>query len=237
MRKPASKGRKQPEKLPSVPESESSPSRYNEPSLPASEDRMPVDRFELGDTRADLRIRVERLLRRREAASEIAWAELGPDARSLLLEMLDDESVRSDESLLHRVIAVVGQLAVQRGIAPLSMILGDKSARPVTRAYAANALGRIGDIAALEALIVSVKVKDDMIRRQVAMALGRIDHDAVVPHLLNLSKDMSIAVAEIANEALRLWEEKGGGRLGGKRGKSAENRKSPKRKRMPAEER
>ncbi len=228
-----------PVKYPSVPDSESGPTRYNEPDLPTAADRVPSDRFQLSDTRADLRLRIERLLQRKEAAPEDAWADLGPDARSLLVEMLDDAAVRSHEAILHRVIGVVGQLSVKRGIAPLSAILADVSARPVTRAYAANALGRIGEAAAIEALVTSVKVKDDMIRRQVAIALGRIDREAVVPHLLRLREDKSIAVAEVAAEAVGRWEEKRGQRLGAKRraAKSGGRTKSAKRKNSPAEER
>lgn len=152
--------------------------------------------------------------------------------------MLDDEAVRSHEAIFHRVIGVVGQLSVKRGIASLSAILADASARSVTRAYAANALGRIGEAAAIEALVTSVNVKDDMIRRQVAIALGRIDREAVVPHLLRLREDRSVAVAEVAVEAVGRWEKKWGLRLEAKRSaaKSGGRTKSAKKK-SPAEER
>lgn len=202
---------------------------------------MPADRFQFSDTRADLRLRIERLLQRKEAASEDAWAELGPDARTLLVEMLDDEAVRSVETTLQRLISVVGQLSLKRGIAPLGAILADRSAKNVTRAFAANALGRIGEGAAIEALAASVNMKDDMIRRQVAIALGRIDRDAVVPHLLKLREDESIAVAEAAAEAVGRWEEKLGQRLTAQRKgaptKSRGKTKAAKRKKWPAEER
>lgn len=239
MTKRASKKKMIPVKYPSVPDSESGPTRYNEPDLPSAADKMPPDRFQLSDTRADLRLQIEQLLQRKEAAPDEAWADLGPDARSLLVEMLDDETVRSHEATLNRVIAVLGQLSVKRGITPLSAILADESAGPVQRAYAANALGRIREPAAIEALITSAKVKNDMIRRQVAIALGRIDHEAVIPHLLRLREDKSIAVAEVAAEAVGHWEEKVGQRLGAKRrlARSRERTESPKRKKSPAEER
>ena len=104
-------------------------------------------------------------------------AELGSDARTLLVEMLDDETVRSSETSLHRVIGVIGRSGITRGIGPLSAILTNPSATHVTRASAANALGRIGEPAAIDALASVVNVKDDMVRRQVAMALGRIDRE------------------------------------------------------------
>jgi hypothetical protein len=238
-KRPADKKRL-PVKYPSVPDSEAGPTRYNEPDVPTGVDRMPLDRFQLSDTRADLRLRVEQLLQRKEAASLDAWAELGPDARALLVGMLDDEAVRSREATLHRVISVVGQLAVKRGVAPLSAILADESASNVTRAYAANALGRIGEATAVDALVAAAPAKDDMIRRQVAIALGRIDREVVVPHLLKLREDESIAVAEVAAEALGRWEEKLGRQSGAKRKaappKSVRKTRSAKKK-LPAQER
>jgi HEAT repeat protein len=239
MTKQTSEEKRLPVKYPSVPDSKAGPTRYNEPDITAGVDQVPSDRFQLGDTRADLRLRIERLLERKEAASEEAWADLGPDARALLVEMLNDESVRSREAILQRLISVVGQLSLKRGIAPLSAILADKSTRNVTRAYAANALGRIGEAAAIEALVAAANVKDDMIRRQVAIALGRIDRDAVIPHLLNLREDESIAVAEVADKAVARWEEKLGKRLGAKRKVSqtkSVGKKKLAKKRLPAEE-
>jgi len=217
MAKPTPGAKNLPVKYPSVPDSEAGPSRYNEPDIPTGVDRVPADRFQLGDTRADLRLRIEQLLQRKEAVPDDAWAQLGPDARDLLVEMLDDEAVRSREEVLHRVISVIGQLAVKRGITPLSSILADGSARNVTQAYAANALGRIGEPAAIEALVAAANVKDDMVRRQLAIALGRIERETVVPHLLKLSEDQSIAVAEVAAEAVGRWEQKLGRPLGAKR--------------------
>ncbi len=238
MAKRASKKRRLPVKYPSVPDSESGPTRYNEPDLPTAADRAPSDDFHLSDTRADLRLRIERLLQRKEAAPEDAWADMGGAAHALLVDMLDDEAVRGDEAMLHRVISVVGQLSVKGGIAPLSAILTDASARPVTRAYAANALGRIGEAAAIEGLITAATAKDDMVRRQVAIALGRIDHEAVVPHLLRLREDASVAVAEVVADAVERWEvklQRRGMKRTVTRRKAAVKAKSVK-KRMPAEE-
>jgi HEAT repeat protein len=154
--------------------------------------------------------------------------------------MLNEETVRAQEALLHRVISALGQLSVRRGIAPLGTILQDASQRNVTRAYAANALGRIGDVAAIGALIEAVNVKDDMIRRQVAMTLGRIDRDAVVPHLLELREDESIAVAEVAAAAIEQWEKKLGQPLRKNRKVArtkATGKVKPAKKKLPGEER
>jgi HEAT repeat protein len=149
--------------------------------------------------------------------------------------MLDDEAIRSRETILHRLISVLGELSVKRSVAPLAAILTDRSVGNLTKAYAANALGRIGEAAGVEALAASLNVKDEMVRRQVAMALGRIDREAVVPHLIRLQGDKSIAVAEVATRALRDWEQKLGQRLGLKGKRPPEKRR--KKKLMPAEER
>ncbi len=203
MKKQTIKDRKLPAKLPSVPDHESGPTRYNEPEQRTAQDRMPRASFRLGDTRADLRLQVEQLLLRKEAAPDDAWKALGPEARTLLVDLLDDPVVRVQEAILHRVIAVIGQLEINRGIAPLGALLSDGSELAITRAYAANALGRIGEAAAIEPLAASVMADDTMVRRQVAIALGRIDRDAVLPHLLKLSKDKSIAVSEVAASSMQ----------------------------------
>ena len=205
----------QPGGFPSVPDDEATPGRHDEPPVDVSPDRVPDTGFEIGsDSRADLRLRVENLLLRREAASPEAWAALGEDAQSLLVEMLQDPSLRSQPALRHRVIAILGDLGVRWSVTSLGGILQDRSEDAVTRAHAANSLGRIGDRSAIEALAMTVSVRDDMLRRQVAMALGRIDDDAVVAHLLKLSADSSVAVAEVASGALRTWEDRLGTRLG-----------------------
>ena len=227
--------RRLPVKYPSVPDYESSPTRYNEPATPIAADRVPAGTFEYGTSKADLRLQIEQLLLRRDSISEESWAKLGDDARTLLVEMLEDEAIRSREAILHRLISVLGQLSVKRSVAPLAAILTDRSVDSLTKAYAANALGRIGEAAGVEALVASLNVKDEMVRRQVAMALGRIDRETVVPHLIRLQGDKSIAVAEVATRALRGWEQKLGQRLAVKTRKPAEKRR--KKKTMPAEER
>jgi HEAT repeat protein len=237
MKKRASKKQRPPAKYPSVPDSESGPTHYNETETPGPADRVPPERFQFDDTPADIRLRIERLLQRKEAAADNAWADLGPVARSLLVEMLDDEAVRSQEALLHRVIAVLGQLGVKRGVVPLSGLLADVSARPVTRAAAANALGRIGQVAAIEPLVTSVNVKDDMIRRQIAIALGRIDRETVVPHLQRLCLDDSLAVAEVAADAVKRWEGKLGRRLVAKTSMKSARKARLAKKKLPAAER
>jgi HEAT repeat protein len=201
---------KLPVKLPSVRDSDSEPTNYDEPDLPRPADRVPRGRFELQAprSRAELRMRVEQLLLRKEASSAEAWAELGEEARALLVTLLDDEAIRSHDALRHRVIAVLGELGVQRSVPQLAQILADRGERPVTKAYVAGSLGRIGGPAATGALAPAVSDKDDMVRRQAAIALGRIDRPDVIPHLIVLQGDASPAVSEVAADTLRAWEKK-----------------------------
>jgi HEAT repeat protein len=75
-----------------------------------------------------------------------------------------------------------------------------------------------------------------MIRRQVAMALGRMSSEAAVPHLLVLARDKSSAVQEVAIDAVRRWE----GKLDLKLAvgvRPPASKKTPKRRVIPASER
>ena len=192
-----------PARLPSVPDHASGPTRYNEPDLALARDRMPGTRFRPGKTTADLRLQVEQLLLRKEAAPEEAWQALGPEVRTLLVDLLDDPVVQAQTAVQQRLIAVLGQLAIKRGVAPLCDLLSNGSQRAITRTYAANALGRIGEASAVPALAAVAGVKDAMVRRQVAIALGRIGHASAAPHLLMLCRDASVAVSEVAVRAAR----------------------------------
>lgn len=226
-----------PVKLPSVPDSKSPPTKYDEPDLPKAVDRVPGKRFAPSSrgSLAELRLRIEDLLRRKESPPESAWADLGDDARDLLVQLLDDEAIRSSDATHHRLIAVLGELGEQRSVPGLIDILADRGEPAVTKAFAIGSLGRIGGAAATNALAPLVGAKDDMIRRQVAIALGRIDRPEVIPHLLALDGDESTAVSEVAADALSAWEDKLGKPLVPRRKTRAA--KQPKKKSMPAAER
>lgn len=234
-RKPKRDDKETPGKFPSAPDYRTEPGNQNEPDVDVRPDRAPESSFTLGrspSSRAELRMRVEALLGRRESASAEAWSELGDEARALLVELLDDWSIRSNEALFHRTISAVGALRVKRAVPALSALLRDKSESNLTQAYAANALGRIGERSAVDALAESLPVKDDMVRRQVAMALGRIEDDAAIPHLLQLRGDSSVAVVEVADAAVQRWEQLTGRQLGPK--PRAARPRSPSSKRAPS---
>jgi len=172
----ATRTRKQklPVVYPSVPDIESKPGVHDEPAPPARPDRMPPGRLRISPqrSRAALRLRIEQLLLRRDSIPEKEWAELGDEGRELLVELVDDPAIRSHDALRHRAIAVLGHLGVRSAIVPLNAILSSRTEAPVTRAYAATALGHIGGQGAVPGLATSLGDEDDMVRRQVAKALA-----------------------------------------------------------------
>jgi HEAT repeat protein len=202
-----------------VPDSEAPEFRHDETEDPRAGDRMPPpDRAALeGSTLAHLRLKAERLLQRREAAAPEAWAALGPGVRELLPRMLDDVAVQRHEAVRQKLIATLGQLELTAAIPRLGGILSDADEAPATRAFAANALGRIGDPQVVPVLGSAVRDKDEMVRRQVARALGAVEHAEAVVHLLALKDDASAEVARTAADELVRYEAASGMKLGGRR--------------------
>jgi hypothetical protein len=223
--------------IPSVPDSEASAGVHDEPPIPVKADRMPTGTFTGGDAAslAELRLRVEALLERREPPDAAAWEALGPRAQTLLLQLADDAAIRRRGALRDRVLATLGQLGVRSGISRLGQILLDRSERPATRALAANALGRIGDASALAHLARAATDREDVVRRQVALAFGHLAHPDAVAHLQALAADRALVVAEAARRALRQCEEQLGVRL--TTSEARRPRTAPKRTRSPAPER
>jgi HEAT repeat protein len=66
---------------------------------------------------------------------------------------------------------------------------------------AAEALGRMGDPRAVEALIPLLGDPDWRVRLKAAWALGRIGDARAAPHLNRLARDESEAVRDMAKEA------------------------------------
>lgn len=195
---------------PSVPDLDAEPGTYNEPAIERKRDAMPAGTLtRYGTTSlAELRLRIEQLLQRREAADTEAWLALGPEAAPLLLRLVDDAAIGRNVALRDRVIATLGQLAVRAAIPRLGQVLLDRAERGATRALAANAIGRIGDPTAIPYLVQAGRHADDVVRRQVAIALGRLPHPDAVPHLQALAADPSPAVSEAAGDALRQSQER-----------------------------
>jgi HEAT repeat protein len=225
-------------RYPSVPDADATPGLHDEPPVQVREDRVPSSRLGEGPphSTADLRLAIEQLLRRKEAFDPKPWESLGERARPLMIAMLADDALLTQPALRHRLIAALAELHETRAVAPLGELLRRESTPAATKAFAANALGRIGDPSAVEALVALLADKDDMIRRQLAMALGRIGTANALPHLLVLARDDSVAVNEVAIEAVRGWERKSGHKLvSGIEGNR--RKKTPKRKVMPAPDR
>jgi HEAT repeat protein len=196
--------------FPSVPDTDAPSGAYDEPAIEKRPDVMPTRTFHHQDATslADLRLRVEQLLQRREAADDEMWRALGPDVVPLLLHLVDDVTVIRNEALRDRVLATLGQLRAAAAVPRLAQVLLNPKERLSTRALAANAMGRIGDASATPFLAQAARDKDATIRRQVAIALGRVGRGEAVPHLRVLAADRSPIVVEAAEAALRQQQER-----------------------------
>jgi HEAT repeat protein len=201
-----------------VPDSEAPEPRYDEPEPSPPDDRMPpAERAALeGPSPAHLRLQAEQLLQRREAAAPEAWAALGNEVRQLLPRMLDDVAVQRHDAVRQKLIATLGQLEIPAAIPRLGEILSDREESATTRAFAANALGRLADPQVVALLARAVGDKDEMVRRQVARALGATDHPDAVAHLMAMKDDPSAEVAQTASEELLRYETTSGTKLGGR---------------------
>jgi hypothetical protein len=206
---------KQPAVYPSVPDIETEPGHYDEPEISREPDRIPLGNFTLGQSgsAAELRLRVESFLRRKEAPNVEVWEELGDNARTMLLQLIDDVAITNNQGLRQRVIATLGQLGMKRAIPRLGEILLSPSEDPIVRAAAANALGRIPDTEVNSFLGRAVSDRDAVVRRQIALALGRVSGPRIIGHLKALANDSSPAVASVAIEQLRAYERELGTKL------------------------
>jgi len=111
-------------------------------------------------------------------------------------------------------MATLGQLGVVRAVSQLGELLLRSSEDTLTRTYAASALGRIVDARAIQFLGQAVAEKNDMVRRQVALALGRTRHPNAIPHFLKLLNDKSKHISSVAATELRAYEKELNVKLG-----------------------
>jgi HEAT repeat protein len=207
--------------LRSAPDFESMPNKYNEPPVRRKEDQMPSGNVSLSlesvkagrsqESKAVLRLQIEKLLQRREAAPVEAWQALGEEATTLLVQMLDDRTVR--EALRQRVIATLGQLGAVSAISQLGDILLNSSESALNRTYAAIALGNITDPRVVPLLGGAVTDQNPMVRRQVVRALGRANQVDAIPYLLILREDTEHEIANLAAMELRAYEKQFGAKF------------------------
>ncbi len=154
-------------------------------------------------SRAELRIRVEQMLARREPPPTEDWETLGDEALVLLTELLDDAAIKRHDAMRHRVIATIGQIGVRSALPSLGAILTDAREDALTRTYCASALGRSGHPEAVRLLGRAVGDKDEMVRRQVVLALARSGSPEAIPYLTTLVDDPTKHVASVASKKLR----------------------------------
>ena len=107
--------------------------------------------------------------------------ELGEKAIPALLK----EVASADKSQREHVIAALGSLKAVAAIAPISQILGDKS---LGRRYvAAWALGEIGEVSGIPALLQALNDDDTEVRKYATRALIKFNQNAVEPLIAYLA--------------------------------------------------
>jgi hypothetical protein len=195
---------------PSVPASQSDDFKHSEQIDKPAEDVMPEgdDRLLTQDgdgaarfaSRAVLRLKIEQLLQRREAAPIEQWQALGPDGLEMLVSLLDDPGIGDD--VRHAVIATLGNLEQPLLADRLGPMLLDRSESALTRTYAASALGRLGGDRAVTWLGRASGDPDEMVRLQLARGLRRAGGPLAVAYLRSLSRDREGVVADEAKAAL-----------------------------------
>jgi HEAT repeat protein len=102
-----------------------------------------------------------------------------------LLDIL--QSATTDQE--HRVAAAyaLGFSFDSRAVAPLSRILGDRVQGARLRGYVAEALGYLGDVTAVGALIRALSDPSAEVRYWAAFALGQIGDRRALPRLRKLA--------------------------------------------------
>lgn len=113
----------------------------------------------------------------REVAVE-ALGQIGSPAVEMLVKMVRDWDVRK------YVIIALGKIRDERVLDPLMVQLRSDEFKD----DATNALVELGE-PALERLVKALKDKDEMVRKQAVLALGRIKHGGAVDPLIEMLAD------------------------------------------------
>jgi HEAT repeat protein len=113
----------------------------------------------------------------REVAVE-ALGQIGSPAVEMLIKMVRDWDVRK------YVIMALGKIRDERVLDPLMVQLRSDEFKD----DATNALVELGE-PALERLVAALKDKDEMVRKQAVLALGRIKHGGAVDPLIEMLAD------------------------------------------------
>ncbi|MFZ3169958.1 MAG: HEAT repeat domain-containing protein [Candidatus Methanoperedens sp.] len=126
---------------------------------------------------------------------------------NILLEQLVSGS-SDDPDAEWKAAIVLGEVQVpeekQQAVLGLIEVLSSKRAHALTRAHAAEALGKLGDARAVPALIDSLKDDYQLVRAYAARALGKLrDSTAIEPLVHTLGNDTFFGARAEAGEALR----------------------------------
>ena len=163
-------------------------------------------------SQAAARLVVEELLLQRCGNVPLdRWKQLGPIAEPALLRLLDDSTAKID--LRQRAIVELGELKSTQALGVISRVLLDRDEHPITRAYAATALGVLGNAAGIGALVQAAQQPDAVVRRQAARALSHIGSPQALRGLLLLATDADAEVARVAHAGIASLAETLGARV------------------------
>jgi HEAT repeats/PBS lyase HEAT-like repeat len=140
------------------------------------------------------------------AAAAVALGKVGdPLASKPLVRLLDDRNAVVRAAAASALGAVQGD----EGLDPLINLLSSEDEKPAVKASAAEALGRLGDAAAIQPLAAALRQNttkrgrsNEQMRTQVAVALGRLGHATATPHLVAALRDSSSMVRKAAARSL-----------------------------------
>jgi HEAT repeat protein len=113
----------------------------------------------------------------REAAIE-ALGQVGSPAAEELIKLLRDWDIR------HAVIRALGKVKDERVLDPLIALLGNDEFNVI----ATEAIVELG-APAVDKLLVALKHRDELIRKQAIIALGRIKAPSAIEALINMLKE------------------------------------------------
>ena len=132
----------------------------------------------------------------RKVAAEELGKRSGPfTVRSLL------RALSRDSDILVRAAAAEALIGL-RVVTPLVNMLGDSNIDKISRNFAAEALGKLGDQRAVDPLIKALQDSERWVHRSAAEALGKLGDTRAVEPLIEALRDSEKQVSQAAAKAL-----------------------------------
>ena len=131
------------------------------------------------------------------------------EAVKALLSMIKRDS-KNDDAVVCPIVAL-GVMKAKDAVPALTVFLADEEAEGLTRAYAATTLGKIGDRAAIGALIKALKDKQNQVVQSAAIALGIL----ATPEDVEVVKALQTLVKSVPDQVAKNYATIALGEIGG----------------------